>query len=66
MFVVFLDLIWEITYCAKSGPMIYIVVLAGLTHPGVIAHYGVSYQSLEATAEQMPKYLVGDREELQR
>ena len=26
---------------------------AGLSHPQVIAHYGVSYASLEATAEQM-------------
>lgn len=28
-------------------------VFAGLSHPDVIAHYGVSYQSLEATTEQM-------------
>ncbi|TDV50317.1 hypothetical protein EC919_107336 [Pseudomonas graminis] len=28
-------------------------VFAGLSHPQVIAHYGVSYASLEATAEQM-------------
>lgn len=32
------------------------VVFAGLSHPHVIAHYGVSYQSLEATTEQMQWY----------
>lgn len=31
-------------------------VFAGLSHPQVIAHYGVSYASLEATAEQMQWY----------
>lgn len=32
------------------------IVFAGLSHPDVIAHYGVSYQTLEATAEQMQWY----------
>ena len=32
------------------------VVFAGLSNPQVIAHYGVSYESLEATAEQMRWY----------
>ncbi|WP_426142515.1 GNAT family N-acetyltransferase [Pseudomonas sp. DWP3-1-2] len=31
-------------------------IFAGLSHPDVIAHYGVSYQSLEATQEQMHWY----------
>lgn len=31
-------------------------IFAGLSHPQVIAHYGVSYDSLEATDEQMHWY----------
>ncbi|MGX5725994.1 GNAT family N-acetyltransferase [Metapseudomonas otitidis] len=31
-------------------------IFAGLSHPQVIAHYGVSYDSLEATDEQMRWY----------
>lgn len=31
-------------------------IFAGLSHPDVIAHYGVSYDSLEATNEQMIWY----------
>lgn len=31
-------------------------IFAGLSHPQVIAHYGVSYDSLEATGEQMRWY----------
>lgn len=31
-------------------------IFAGLSHPQVIAHYGVSYSSLEATDEQMHWY----------
>ncbi|BBN63445.1 MULTISPECIES: GNAT family N-acetyltransferase [Pseudomonas] len=38
-------------------------VFAGLSHPDVIAHYGVFYQTLDATAEQMQWYerLVSER-----
>ncbi|WWL45482.1 hypothetical protein V5O39_08385 [Pseudomonas parakoreensis] len=31
-------------------------IFTGLSHPQVIAHYGVSYNSLEATDEQMRWY----------
>ena len=31
-------------------------IFAGLSHPQVVAHYGVSYDSLEATDEQMRWY----------
>ncbi|MGK5025485.1 GNAT family N-acetyltransferase [Janthinobacterium sp. RB2R34] len=31
-------------------------IFAGLSHPDVIAHYGVSYDSLDATTEQMLWY----------
>ena len=38
-------------------------IFAGLSHPQVVAHYGVSYDSIEATDEQMHWYdaLLADR-----
>lgn len=38
-------------------------VYQGLSHPQVIRHYGVSYDSLEATQEQMDWYAAIEREE---
>lgn len=38
-------------------------VYQGLSHPEVIRHYGVSYDSLEATKEQMDWYAAIEREE---
>ncbi|WP_294241284.1 GNAT family N-acetyltransferase [uncultured Chryseobacterium sp.] len=38
-------------------------VYRGLSHPEVIRHYGVSYESLEATQEQMDWFALIEKEE---
>ncbi|WP_294302121.1 GNAT family N-acetyltransferase [uncultured Chryseobacterium sp.] len=38
-------------------------VYRGLSHPEVIRHYGVSYDSLEATEEQMSWFVMIEKEE---